>query len=107
MCQSRRKAETTMPGFLDNLLKILRSSRGKDMCFVFRHLLSQRGEASQTALAQEIINTYAAMDSAQRIRFYEMLTNEFSPDPKDLHRAAANYLEDPNGLNLSLLSTAV
>jgi malonyl-CoA decarboxylase len=96
-----------MPTFLDKLLKILRSRRGKDMRFLCRHLLSQRGEASQTALAQEIINTYAAMDSAQRIRFYEMLTSEFSPDPKDLHRAAANYLEDPNGLNLSLLSTAV
>src|SRR6202790_4799077 len=96
-----------MPTFLGKRLKILRSRRGKDMRFLCRHLLSQRGEASQTALAQEIINTYAAMDSAQRIRFYEMLTSEFSPDSKDLHRAAANYLEDPNGLNLSLLSTAV
>jgi malonyl-CoA decarboxylase len=96
-----------MPGFLDNLLRILRSSRGKDMRFVCRHLLSQRGEASQTALAQEIINTYAAMDSGQRIRFYEMLTSEFSPDPKALHLAAENYLEKPNELNLSLLSAAV
>jgi malonyl-CoA decarboxylase len=96
-----------MPAFLDKLLKILRSRRGKDMRFLCRHLLSQRGEASQTALAQEIINTYAAMDATQRIRFYEMLCREFSPDPKALHRAAANYLDSPNELNLSLLSAAV
>jgi malonyl-CoA decarboxylase len=96
-----------MPAFLDKLLKILRSRRGKDMRFLCRHLLSQRGEASQTALAQEIINTYAAMDSGQRIRFYEMLCGEFSPDSKALQRAAANYLENPNELNFSVLSAAV
>src|ERR1700716_3604182 len=96
-----------MPTFLDKLLKILRSRRGKDMRFLCRHLLSQRGEASQTALAQEIITTYTAMDPTQRIRFYKMLSGEFSPDSKVLHRAAANYLEDPNEANLSLLSAAV
>ncbi|HXM97105.1 MAG TPA: malonyl-CoA decarboxylase family protein [Candidatus Dormibacteraeota bacterium] len=96
-----------MASFLDKLLKLLRTGRGKDMRFLCRHLLSQRGEASQTALAQEIINTYAAMDSTQRIRFYEMLCVEFSPDPKALQRAAANYLENPNELNLSQLSAAV
>src|ERR1700682_4394350 len=96
-----------MPTFLDKLLKILRSARCKDMRFLCRHLLSQRGEASQTALAQEIINTYAAMDSTQRIGFYEILCLEFSPDPKALHQAAANYLEKPNEPNLSLLSAAV
>src|SRR6202171_417933 len=96
-----------MPGFLNKLLKILRSRRGKDMRFLCRHLLSQRGEASQTALALEINNTYAAMDSTQRIRFYKMLSTDSSPDTKVLHRATANYLEDPNETNLSLLSAAV
>src|SRR3979411_2157657 len=96
-----------MPAFLDKLLKILQSRRGKDMGFLCRHLLSQRGEASQTALAQEIINAYAAMDYTQRLRFYKMLPGEFSPDTKGLHRAAANYLEDTNETNLSLLSAAV
>ena len=96
-----------MPAFLDKLLKILRSRRGKDMSFLCRHLLSQRGEASQTALAQEIINTYTAMDPAQRLKFYEMLCGAFSPDSKALQRAAANYLKNPNELNLSVLSAAV
>lgn len=95
-----------MPTFLDKLLKILQSPRGKDMRFLCRHLLSQRGEASQTALAQEIINSYAAMDSAQRIKFYQMLCMEFSPDPKTVRGAAADYLDNPNEANLSLLSVA-
>src|ERR1700736_4689008 len=96
-----------MPAFLDKLLKILRSRRGKDMSFLCRHLLSQRGEASQTALAQEIITTYTAMDATQRLKFYELLCSAFSPDSKALQRAAANYLKNPNELNLSLLSAAV
>jgi malonyl-CoA decarboxylase len=95
-----------MPRLLDKLLTILRSGR-KDMRFLCRHLLSQRGEASQTALAQEIITTYAAMDSTQRMRFYEMLCVDFSQDQKTLQRAAANYLEIPNEVNLSVLSAAV
>src|ERR1700675_2570465 len=96
-----------MPGFLEKLLKILRSRRGKDMSFLCRHLLSQRGEASQTALAQEIITTYTAMDSTQRLKFLQMPCGAFSPDSKALQRAAANYLENPNEVNLSLLSAAV
>src|SRR5258708_26163762 len=96
-----------MPAFLDKLLKILQGRRGKDMRFLCRQLLSQRGEASQTALAQEVINTYAARDSIQRIRFYKMLSGGFSPDQKALHRAATDYLESPNELNLSVLSAAV
>ncbi len=96
-----------MPAFLSKVLKILKSRRGKDMRFLCRHLLSQRGEASQTALAQEIINIYAAMDPTQRTRFYEMLCTEFSPDATMLQGAATNYLKNPNAQNLSQLSAAV
>jgi malonyl-CoA decarboxylase len=96
-----------MPAFLDRLLKILRSRHGKDMGFLCRHLLSQRGEASQTALAQEIISVYARMGSTQRLKFYEMLCNKFSPDLDGVQRAAENYLQSPNERNLSLLAAAV
>jgi hypothetical protein len=47
-----------MSGILSKLLKLLRERRGMDMPFMYRHLLSERGEASQTALAREIINAY-------------------------------------------------
>jgi malonyl-CoA decarboxylase len=104
--KAARNTGITMPAFFDKLLSILRSRRGKDMRFLCKHLLSQRGEASQTALAQEIINTYAAMDGVQRVRFYEILCREFSPDSTALRKAATNYLEDPDERNLSLLSAA-
>jgi malonyl-CoA decarboxylase len=95
-----------MPDFLDKFLRILRSRRGKDMRFLCKHLLSQRGEASQTALAQEIINSYAAMDSAQKTRFYQMLCDEFSPAPAAVSRAATEYLGNPSAQTLAALSAA-
>src|SRR6202011_2549149 len=96
-----------MPGFFINLLQVLRGRRGRDMPFLCRHLLSERGEASQTALAQEIINTYRAMDPTQRLPFFKMLCTEFSPDPAAIHRAAAEYQRKPDADTLAVLSAAV
>jgi len=96
-----------MPGFFTNLLQVLQSRRGRDMPFLCRHLLSERGEASQTALAQEIINTYRAMDPTQRLPFFKMLCTEFSPDPAAIHRAAAEYQRKPDADTLAVLSAAV
>jgi hypothetical protein len=77
-----------MSGFLSKLLKLLRERRGMDMPFMCHHLLSDRGEASQTALAQEIINDYLGMNASQRLLFFEMLSHDFAPDQTILLRAA-------------------
>jgi malonyl-CoA decarboxylase len=77
------------------------------MRFLCRHLLSERGEASQTALAQEIINSYAAMNSAQRSAFFEMLCREFSPSEDAVLRAASEYERAPGATTLAALSAAV
>ena len=82
-----------MPGFLSQLLRVLRERRGTDMSFMCRHLLSERGEASQTALAQEIINAYRAMNDGQRQRFFEMLSRDFAPDSSAILSAAAFELQ--------------
>jgi malonyl-CoA decarboxylase len=97
----------TEPGLLAKLMKALQGRRGRDMRYLCRHLLSERGEASQTALAQEIINTYRAMDASQRLEFFEMLCAEFSPDPAAILRAAADYESKPDARNLARLSAAV
>src|ERR1700722_1148207 len=97
----------SMPGFLSKLLRILRERRGTDMRFLCRHLLSQRGEASQTALAEKIINTYKSMNSAQRLGFFEMLCREFSPDEAAINRAAQDYRQKPDSNRLAALSAAV
>jgi malonyl-CoA decarboxylase len=96
-----------MPGFLANLLRMLRDRRGTDMRFLCRRLLSEGGEASQTALAQEIINSYRRMNSAQRRDFFELLAREFSPDDAAIRRAAADYQQAPGTKSLAALSAAV
>ena len=96
-----------MARFLDRLLRVLRERRGTDMSFMCRHLLSERGEASQTALAQEIINAYRAMNDTQRRQFYEMLSRDFAPDPASILSAAAGYQSSPGPQSLATLSAAV
>ena len=96
-----------MSGFLRKLLNVLRERRGTDMPFMCRHLLSERGEASQMALAQEIINAYWKMNDGQRVIFFEMLSRDFAPDQVALLRAAANYQSAPGPSSLAALSAAV
>jgi malonyl-CoA decarboxylase len=96
-----------MPRFFANLLRILRKGHGRDMQFLCHHLLSSRGEASQTALAQQTITAYAAMDSRERVRFFEMLCSDFSADGATVAHAASDYLLSPSPGTLSALSSAV
>src|SRR5580700_4696686 len=96
-----------MPRFFSNWLRALRERRTTDMSFMCRHLLSERGEASQTALAQEIINAYRAMNDKQRLQFFEMLAVEFAPDPASILRAAEEYQGAPGARTLATLSAAV
>lgn len=96
-----------MPGFLSNLLRAMQSRRGGDMQFLCHRLLSERGEASQTALAQEIITSYHAMNRAQQLSFFEMLCSEFSSDAEGIRRAASEYEKMPGTKTLAALSAAV
>src|SRR5580658_8761033 len=96
-----------MPRFFSNLLRALRECRGTDMSFMCRHLLSERGEASQTALAQEIMTAYTAMNEKQRLEFFDMLSHDFAPDEAAIVRAAANYKNAPAPSTLATLYAAV
>jgi malonyl-CoA decarboxylase len=95
-----------MPGFFSNLLQSLQG-RGKDMRFLCHRLLSERGEASQTAIAQEIISAYNSMKPDQRPAFFELLTQEFGPDEAQIRRAAAEYERAPGDATVAALSKAV
>jgi len=96
-----------MPGFLSNLVRALHERRGTDMRFLCRHLISERGEASQTALAQEIISCYNKMNEGRRREFFGMLCREFSPDEKIIREAAARYQSRPDTESLTELFEAV
>jgi malonyl-CoA decarboxylase len=95
-----------MPGFFSNLLQSLQGRR-KDMRFLCHRLLSERGEASQTAIAQEIISAYNSMKPEQRPEFFGILTHEFSPDPAEIRAAVGAYERTPGDATLAALSEAV
>jgi len=95
-----------MSGFLANLWESF-GRRRTDMLFLCRHLLSERGEASQTVLAQQIIAAYEAMSADDRLRFFEILSREFSPDDAQIRLATAAYEKSRSPESLAALSAAV
>ncbi|HXX17798.1 MAG TPA: malonyl-CoA decarboxylase family protein [Candidatus Acidoferrum sp.] len=96
----------SMSGFFSNLLQSLQGHR-KDMRFLCHRLLSERGEASQTAIAHEIITVYRSMRPEDRPGFFEILSREFSPDESAVRRAAVEYERAPSAHALAALSAAV
>jgi malonyl-CoA decarboxylase len=65
-----------------------------------RALLSQRGEASGAALAREVLAAYDSLQGAALEAFFDVLADEFSPDPQDVGRAADAYRREPSQANL-------
>ncbi len=72
-----------------------------------RNLLSERGEVSGTLLAGEALTAYQALDEASRATFFDLLVQEFSPDPEKIARAGDAYREEPSPANLAGLQAAV
>lgn len=77
------------------------------MRFLCHRLLSERGEASQSAIAQEFIAAYKSMKPEQRAAFFKMLSSEFSPDEATVRRMASEYERAPSEETLAALSEAV
>lgn len=72
-----------------------------------RSLLSERGEVSGSRLAAEALEAYQALDAPGRLAFYELLSREFSPDPKEVGEAGDAYRIDPSPENLARLQKVV
>ena len=60
-----------------------------------RRLLSERGEANGPAIAQDIVGRVDALADDQRMRFFDHLAADFSPDPKAVLACAQAYAEQP------------
>jgi len=58
------------------------------LCFA---LLSEKGEASGTALAREVVTHYQGMNHEERLAFFEMLHQRFGPDEDAIMRAADEF----------------
>jgi len=72
-----------------------------------RNLLSERGEVSGTLLAAEALAAYQALDENSRGAFFDLLVEEFSPDPQQVSSAGDAYRADPSPANLARLQTSV
>ena len=66
-------------------------------------LISERGEATGATLARRAVALYRGLDPAGRLRLFETLARDFSPD-RDAVLAAANaYHADPSAAHLAVL----
>lgn len=54
-------------------------------------LLSEKGEASGTALARELVIHYEGMTHSERLAFFELLNTGFGPDEDAIIRAADEF----------------
>jgi malonyl-CoA decarboxylase len=70
-------------------------------------LLSERGEISGARLAREAMEAYQSLDEPSRSAFFDILAEEFSPDPETVNRYADLYRREPTQLNLTHLQRAV
>lgn len=77
--------------------------RADRLATVLRTLISERGEASGAALARQSLNLYRALDVPGRLRFFESLARDFSPDRDGVLAAATAYHRDPSPENLAAL----
>jgi len=51
-------------------------------------LYSNKGEALGTALATEVVTAYGRLDADERLDFFRLLLNEYSPDPQQIQECA-------------------
>ena len=101
------RARQPMSRFFRAFLRNLRKSRDRDIAALCRQLISERGEASQTALAQELIAGYEELNDAQRLEFFQMLCRDFAPDEASISKAAGNYHHSPSFGNYKALAIAM
>ena len=70
-------------------------------------LLSERGEASGAALAREALESYRLLSGPALRAFFDVLAQEFSPDPEAVGEAAEAYRQDASQAKLIRLQNVV
>ena len=72
-----------------------------------RNLISERGEVSGTRLASEALAAYQSLDEPSRAGFFDLLVQDFSPDPQEVGRAGDAYRTKPSPETLADLQASV
>jgi malonyl-CoA decarboxylase len=83
------------------------AAAGDDVEELARALVSGRGEASGVAIARELLDRYARLDAAERLRFFTFLANDMRPDAARVTAAAQAHLDNPSDLTLAKLQRAL
>ncbi len=84
----------------DNLVAadgVRKAREAVDRCHA---LLTERGESSGASLAREALACYHALAGAGIDAFFDLLGEEFSPQPGSVWRVAEEYRNDPSPRNL-------
>jgi malonyl-CoA decarboxylase len=84
------------PGFIGNLMRLVGRPGPRDLVHLAEALLSERGEASGTALAGELLAAYVACAPGQRTDFLLALARRFGAERSRLERAIDRYRQDPS-----------
>jgi len=70
-------------------------------------LVSELGEASGAALARDALAAYRLLSGPALRAFFDILAQEFSPDPESIAEAAGAYRQDASEVNLIRLQQVV
>lgn len=82
-------------------------SKPRDIAQICAALYSHKGEALGTALACEVVDTYAAMDEAGKLAFFKLLLDDYSVDSRALSKCIEEYRRSGDSAALLSLSEAV
>ncbi len=80
---------------LHRLMGALRPAR-PDLLTLAEALLSERGESSGVALAEQLLAMYEALGTDERLKFLGELVGRFGADRVRLNRAIDRYREEPS-----------
>ena len=74
-----------------------------DLC---QDLLSEKGEASGIALAWNVLETYQALDDSEKLKFFEFLESELSPNVDQIQLTLDEYKRNADAKSLEALMLA-
>ena len=86
---------------------LLGHRRPADIPGLCRDLLSEKGEASGTAIARDVVDAYEPLSEGEKLDFFTRLATEFSPDVDEVLQAAEAYHATPNPDTLAAILEVV
>ncbi len=88
------------------LLRLRGEETQESLAGLCRHLIAGRREASNIALAREILQRFQASSENEKTRFFVTLAEEFGPDPERIQAAASAFRNDQPATLVELLNAA-